>query len=151
MCHRREPAALEGFDLDAGTADLPRRGQQVRGAAAVGRSGAILKEAQVLGSRLPAERLRDPEPARRDRAQGGAVQHKVIWNTVMNVAEPVGVVATAHALRRAFAVAFPESHPGAIESLDADESLPDRHHLRCTRAPSASRRRWRLEFPCFRG
>ena len=35
------------------------------------------------------------------------------------VAERVGVRATVHALRRAFAVAFLTSHPGAIESLQA--------------------------------
>ena len=45
--------------------------------------------------------------------------NKVIWNTVVIVAERVGVIATAHTLRRAFAVAFLESHPGAIESLQA--------------------------------
>jgi len=45
--------------------------------------------------------------------------NKVIWNTVAIVAERVGVIATAHALRRAFAVAFLESHPGALESLQA--------------------------------
>lgn len=45
--------------------------------------------------------------------------NKVIWNTVGIVAKRVGVVATAHAFRRAFAVAFLESHPGALESLQA--------------------------------
>ena len=45
--------------------------------------------------------------------------NKVIWETVMRVAERVGVRATVHALRRAFAVAFLTSHPGAIESLQA--------------------------------
>jgi integrase/recombinase XerD len=44
---------------------------------------------------------------------------KVIWETVRKVAERVGVKATVHALRRAFAVAFLESHPGALESLQA--------------------------------
>jgi site-specific recombinase XerD len=44
---------------------------------------------------------------------------KVIWETVLRVAERVGVRATVHALRRAFAVAFLTSHPGAIESLQA--------------------------------
>jgi site-specific recombinase XerD len=44
---------------------------------------------------------------------------KVIWETVLRVAERVGVKATVHALRRAFAVAFLTSHPGAIESLQA--------------------------------
>jgi integrase len=42
---------------------------------------------------------------------------KVIWETVRKVAERVGVKATVHGLRRAFAVAFLESHPGALESL----------------------------------
>ena len=45
--------------------------------------------------------------------------NKVIWNTVVIVAERVGVVATVHAFRRAFAVAFLETHPGALESLQA--------------------------------
>ena len=44
---------------------------------------------------------------------------KVIWTTVLAVAERVGVRATTHALRRAFAVAFLTSHPGALESLQA--------------------------------
>jgi integrase len=44
---------------------------------------------------------------------------KVIWETVLRVAERVGVRATVHALRRAFAVAFLTGHPGAIESLQA--------------------------------
>ncbi len=45
--------------------------------------------------------------------------NKVIWETVIKVAERAGVRATAHALRRAFAVAFLTSHPGALESLQA--------------------------------
>jgi integrase len=44
---------------------------------------------------------------------------KVIWETVRKVAARAGVKATVHALRRAFAVAFLESHPGALESLQA--------------------------------
>ena len=42
---------------------------------------------------------------------------KVIWETVVKVADRVGVKATTHALRRAFAVAFLTKHPGALESL----------------------------------
>lgn len=42
---------------------------------------------------------------------------KVIWETVRKVADRVGVEATTHVLRRAFAVAFLEKHPGALESL----------------------------------
>jgi integrase len=45
--------------------------------------------------------------------------NKIIWETVLRVAERVGVRATAHALRRAFAVGFLTRHPGAIESLQA--------------------------------
>jgi integrase len=45
--------------------------------------------------------------------------NKLIWETVLRVGERVGVRATTHALRRAFAVAFLTSHPGAIESLQA--------------------------------
>jgi integrase len=49
---------------------------------------------------------------------------KVIWETVLRVAERVGVRATVHALRRAFAVEFPDASswsdrgaPGAAQSL----------------------------------
>src|SRR6266508_2020602 len=44
---------------------------------------------------------------------------KVIWETVKRVGKRVGVRTTAHSFRRAFAVAFLTSHPGAIESLQA--------------------------------
>lgn len=44
---------------------------------------------------------------------------KVIWETVKKVAKRVGVTANLHAVRRAFAVAFLTSHPGALESLQA--------------------------------
>jgi site-specific recombinase XerD len=39
--------------------------------------------------------------------------NKVIWETVIKVAKRAGVRATAHALRRAFAVAFLTSNPDA--------------------------------------
>jgi integrase/recombinase XerC len=45
--------------------------------------------------------------------------NKIIWETVKGVAKRVEVTANVHALRRAFAVAFLTSHPGAIESLQA--------------------------------
>jgi site-specific recombinase XerD len=45
--------------------------------------------------------------------------NKIVYETVVKVADRAGVKATAHALRRAFAVAFLTSHPGAIESLQA--------------------------------
>jgi integrase len=44
---------------------------------------------------------------------------KVIWETVRKVADRVGVKSTVHALRRAFAVAFLESHEGMLEALQA--------------------------------
>ena len=54
---------------------------------------------------------------------------KVIWETIVDLGDRVGVKVTVHALRRAFAVSFLTSHPGALESLQAlDESLADRHH-----------------------
>ena len=45
--------------------------------------------------------------------------NKIIWETVVRVGERVGVRATVHAMRRAFAVLFLTSHPGAIEALQA--------------------------------
>lgn len=45
--------------------------------------------------------------------------NKIVYETVVTVAQRAGVKATAHALRRAFAVAFLTTHPGAIESLQA--------------------------------
>ena len=44
---------------------------------------------------------------------------KIIWETVLRVAERVGVRATTHSLRRAFAVWFLENRPGALEALQA--------------------------------
>ncbi len=45
--------------------------------------------------------------------------NKVVWETVIKVAKRAGVRATSHALRRAFAVAFLTTNPGAIEALQA--------------------------------
>ena len=45
--------------------------------------------------------------------------NKVVWETVVKVSRRAGVRATSHALRRAFAVAFLSSNPGAIEALQA--------------------------------
>ena len=44
---------------------------------------------------------------------------KVIWETVVGLGNRIGVKVTAHGLRRAFAVSFLTSHPGALESLQA--------------------------------
>jgi integrase len=45
--------------------------------------------------------------------------NKLVYETVKKVAKRAGVAATAHALRRAFAVAFLRANPGGIESLQA--------------------------------
>jgi site-specific recombinase XerD len=45
--------------------------------------------------------------------------NKIVSETINGVAARAGVKATPHALRRAFAVAFLTSHPGALESLQA--------------------------------
>jgi integrase len=44
---------------------------------------------------------------------------KVIWEAIVELGDRVGVKVTVHELRRAFAVAFLTSHPGALESLQA--------------------------------
>jgi len=67
---------------------------------------------------VAAERLRVPN-RRLATVRRAERCNKVIWNTVVIVADRVGVVATMHTLRRAFAVAFLESHAGALESLQA--------------------------------
>ena len=46
-------------------------------------------------------------------------QDATMLTTLLRVGERVGVRATVHSLRRAFAVAFLTSHAGAIESLQA--------------------------------
>jgi hypothetical protein len=45
--------------------------------------------------------------------------NKVVYETLQTVAARADVRATAHAIRRAFAVNFMRRHPGAIESLQA--------------------------------
>ena len=58
--------------------------------------------------------------------------NKIIWETVQRVATRVGVRATVHALRRAFAVAFLTSHPGG-----RDEKRPIRDSNPCRRRERA--------------
>ena len=45
--------------------------------------------------------------------------NKVVWETVLRVADRIEIRATTHALRRAFAVEFLTHHQGALESLQA--------------------------------
>jgi integrase len=44
---------------------------------------------------------------------------EVIWETIVDLGDRIGVRVTVHALRRAFAVSFLTSRPGALESLQA--------------------------------
>ena len=115
----REPAALEGRRSRRGHGSVPREGRQGLGEADAERLRAILRAAMestevscgpndyVIPNRRPAS-VRRAERS-----------NKMIWETVVRVGERVGVRATVHALRRAFAVAFLTTHPGAIESLQA--------------------------------
>jgi len=119
---RRDAASRlrwKDVDLDAGTVTFRDKGSKYAERPISDDLVAILRSARESGSLVcrPTDYV---IPNRR----GGAVRraercNKVIWNTVVIVAERVGVIATAHTLRRAFAVAFLESHPGAIESLQA--------------------------------
>ena len=68
---------------------------------------------------------------------------KVIWETVIKVAAASGCEATAHALRRAFAVEFLTSHPGALESLQALMNHSRIDTTRSTYERSIGSRRWR--------
>ena len=106
-------------DLDAGTVLFHEKGRKVSEKPIPHDLWAILRAAvdsDEVSSRpsdyvIPNRRLATVRRAERD--------DRVIWDTVVLVAERVGVVSTVHALRRAFAVAFLESHPGALESLQA--------------------------------
>jgi integrase len=106
-------------DLDEGTLRFREKGSKVAIKPMPDDLRAILRAASdsgqvscrpddyVIPNRRPAS-VRRPERS-----------NKIIWETVLRVADRVGVRATVHALRRAFAVAFLTSHPGAIESLQA--------------------------------
>jgi len=106
-------------DLDAGTLRFQEKGRKFSEKPMPHDLWAILRtasESDEVSSQpndyvIPNRRLATVRRAERD--------DRVIWDTVGLVAERVGVVSTVHALRRAFAVAFLESHPGALESLQA--------------------------------
>jgi len=106
-------------DLDEGTLRFREKGSKVSVKPMPRELHAILREASKSGLiRCGADDYvipnRRPGAVRRTERS-----NKVIWETVLRVADRVGVRATVHALRRAFAVAFLTSHPGAIESLQA--------------------------------
>jgi len=106
-------------DLEAGTLRVQEKGRKVSEMPIPYDLWAILRAAVESGEVatrpndyvIPNRRLATVRRAERD--------DRVIWDTVVLVAKRVGVVSTVHALRRAFAVAFLESHPGALESLQA--------------------------------
>jgi integrase len=106
-------------DLDEGTLRFREKGGKVSVKPMPHDLAAILRAASESGqvSCRPDDYVipnRRPASVRRTERS-----NKIIWETVMRVADRVGVKATVHALRRAFAVAFLTSHPGAIESLQA--------------------------------
>jgi integrase len=106
-------------DLDAGTIRFREKGSKVSVKPMPHELHGILRSASQSGQVKcgPDDYVipnRRPGAVRR-----GERSNKIIWETVLRVAERVGVRATVHALRRAFAVAFLTSHPGAIEALQA--------------------------------
>ena len=106
-------------DLDEGTLRFREKGSKVAVKPMPDDLHAILRAAADSGQvscRPDDYVIPNRRPASVRRAERS---NKIIWETVMRVAERVGVRATVHALRRAFAVAFLTSHPGAIESLQA--------------------------------
>jgi integrase len=106
-------------DLVEGTIRFVEKGRKVSVKPMPNELRAILREAYQSGQvrcRPDDYVIPNRRPASVRRAERS---NKVIWETVLRVAKRVGVKATVHALRRAFAVAFLTSHPGAIESLQA--------------------------------
>jgi len=106
-------------DLDEGTLRFREKGSKVSVKPMPHELQAILRAAYESGQ----VRCGGDDYVIPNRRPGGVRRaercNKVIWETVLRVAERIGVRATVHALRRAFAVAFLTSHPGAIESLQA--------------------------------
>jgi integrase len=106
-------------DMDAGTLRFREKGSKVSVKPMPLELHLILREASESGL-LKCGANDYVIPNRRPGAVHRAERsNKFIWETVLRVAERVGVRATVHAIRRAFAVAFLTSHPGAIESLQA--------------------------------
>jgi integrase len=106
-------------DLDEGTLRFREKGGKVSVKPMPHDLVTILRKASESGQvscRAEDYVIPNRRPASVRRAERS---NKIIWETVLRVAERVGVRATVHALRRAFAVAFLTSHPGAIESLQA--------------------------------
>jgi integrase len=106
-------------DLDERTLRFREKGGKVSVKPMPDELAAILREARASGQ-VPCDAHDYVIPNRRPASvRRPERSNKIIWETVLRVADRVGVRATVHALRRAFAVAFLTSHPGAIESLQA--------------------------------
>jgi integrase/recombinase XerD len=106
-------------DLDEGSVRLREKGRKVVDVPMPDELVEILRsavEGQHVSSRPDDYVVPNRRPASVRRAERS---NKVIWETVVRVAERAGVRATAHALRRAFAVAFLTNNPGALEALQA--------------------------------
>ena len=106
-------------DLDDGIMRLREKGRKVVDLPMPFELVEIVRAAAASGqvdSRPDAYVIPNRRPASVRRAERS---NKVIWETVVKVANRAGVRATSHALRRAFAVAFLTSNPGAIEALQA--------------------------------
>jgi len=106
-------------DLHEGTLRFREKGGKTSVKPMPHELSAILREARASGQ-VPCQADDYVIPNRRPASVRRAERsNKIIWETVLRVAGRVGVRATVHALRRAFAVAFLTNHPGAIESLQA--------------------------------
>jgi integrase len=106
-------------DLAEGTIRFREKGNKISVKPMPDELRAILRaavESAEVGCRPDDHVIPNRRPASVRRAERS---NKIIWETVQRAGERVGVRATVHSLRRAFAVAFLTSHPGAIEALQA--------------------------------
>src|SRR5688572_3500062 len=122
MGPRRDSASRlrwRDVDLDEGTLRFKEKGSKVDVKPMPHELHAILRaafESGAVGIQPDDYVIPNRRPASVRRKERS---NKIIWETVLRVANRVGVKATVHALRRAFAVAFLTGKPGAIESLQA--------------------------------
>ncbi len=104
-------------DLDEGTVGFKEKGSKVAVKPMPHELHAILRaafESGAVGVQPDDYVIPNRRPASVRRKERS---NKIIWETVLRVANRVGVKATVHALWRAFAVAFLTGKLGAIESL----------------------------------
>jgi len=109
-------ARLADVDFEHGTIRFVEKGRKVLTKPLPDEYVEILRAAQTAGVWRSGEDYLVPN------RRPGAVRRaersdKVIWETVKRVARRVGVVATVHALRAAFAVQFDEANPDQLIAL----------------------------------